>query len=303
MIMDEAGAYKCHTKGAEMVHVVYADLLFLINFAVNYLLLLATAKISAVYVKRFKIALGALIGGVYSIAAVLIAQSLLQNIAFKIGAALLMLLVCFGREKGLLRITLIFFAVSAAFGGIVLAVSLAGGGAASDALGPVSLEILIPSIAFSYAVLTLVFKKLGRRRSGGFANVVIEHAGRRTEINSLVDTGNSLTDPISGKTVIIAEKGSVLSLFDPDIAEILRDKAGCPSEILERLSERGLMFRLLPYSAVGLERGMLLGFKPDKVIINGKDKSGTLVAISPTRLSEGGVYSAIVGSQEVEVKA
>lgn len=285
------------------MHVVYADILFLINFAVNYLLLLATAKISAVYVGRIKIALGALIGGAYSIAALLIAQSLLQNMAFKIGAALLMLLVCFGRERGLLRITIIFFAVSAAFGGIVFAVSLAGGGGSADVIAPVSLGVLVPSVAVSYAVLTLVFKRLGRRRAAGYASIVIEHGGRKTEVNSLVDTGNSLTDPISGKTVIIAERGAILSLFDSKITDILIEKAENPAEIIEKLSQYGLMFRLLPYSAVGLERGMLLAFKPDKVIINGKDKSGTLVAISPTRLSEGGIYSAIVGSQEVEVKA
>ncbi len=285
------------------MRVVYADLLFIINFAVNYLLLLATAKISSVYVKRLKIAMGAFVGGAYSVAAVLFAQSIMQSLAFKIGAALLMLLICFGREKGLLRITLIFFAVSAAFGGVVLAVSLAGGGGSADAIAPVSLGVLVPSVAASYAVLTLVFKRLGRRRAAGYAYIVIELAGRRTEVNSLVDTGNSLTDPISGKTVIIAERSAVLELFDAKTAEILREKGENPTEAIERLSELGLMFRLLPYSAVGLERGMLLAFKPDKVIINGKDKSGTLVAISPTRLSEGGIYSAIVGSQEVEVKA
>jgi hypothetical protein len=48
---------------------------------------------------------------------------------------------------------------------------------------------------------------------------------------------------------------------------------------------------------------MLLAFRPDKVVINGADKSGTLVAISPTRLSEGGIYAAVVGSQVLEVNA
>ncbi len=285
------------------MRVIYADILFLLNFAVNYLLLLATAKISAVYASRLKIAFAALLGAAYALAAVLVAQTLLQSVWFKIGAALLMLLTCFGRERGLLRISLIFFAVSAAFGGVVLAASLAGGGSAEEALTPVSLKVLIISFAISYAVLTLVFKRLGRRRGGGVVHTLIEYSGRRTEINALVDTGNSLTDPMSGKSVIVAETSAVLRLFDSKAAEILLSDNENASHMIEKLSEYGLMFRLLPFSSVGTKRGMLIAFKPDRIIIDGRDKTGTLVALSPTRLSEGGIYSAIVGSGLLEAKA
>ncbi len=290
-------------RGGGLLRVIYADILFLLNFAVNYLLLLATAKISAAYVSRVKISLGALLGAAYALAAVLMAQTVMQSIWFKIGAALIMLLTCFGRERGLLRITLIFFAVSAAFGGVVLAASLAGGGGVMDALVPVSLKVLLLSFAVSYALLTLVFRKLGRRREGGFAHTVIEYSGRRTEINALVDTGNSLTDPLSGKPVIIAETKAVLGLFDAKAAGILLSDEENVSHMLEKLSECGLMFRLLPFSSVGTKRGMLIAFRPDKIIVNGRDKTGTLVALSSTRLSEGGIYSAIVGSGLVEAKA
>lgn len=285
------------------MRVIYVDTLFFLNFAVNYLLLLATAKITAVYVRRLKIALAAFLGGAYAVAAVLVAQSLLQSLGFKLGAALLMLLTCFGKERGLLRITLIFFAVSAAFGGIVLAVSLMGGGSASEALVPVSMEILIPSFAVSYAVIALIFKKLGRRRDGGFVHIVIEHRGRKTEINSLVDTGNTLTDPMNGNTVIVAEKNAIIPLFDKKVAEILDSELDNAPQMLEMLSDSGTLFRLIPFRTVGVESGMLLAFRPDSVTINGREKTGMLVAVSRTRLSEGGIYSAVVGSQVLEVKA
>ncbi len=283
------------------MRVIYADTLFLINFAVNYMILLATAKISATYVKRLKIVFGALLGSAYALAAVLVAQTLMQSLGFKLGAAMLMLLVCFGRKPGLLRITLIFFSISAAFGGIVLAVSLIGGASAYEALVPVSLKILIPSFALAYAVITLLFKRLGRRRPGGFVHTVIKNGDRKIEINSLVDTGNSLTDPLSGNGIIVAETEAVAPLFDGKIADVLRKGANA-AQTLESLEGSGYLFRLIPYTSVGVSRGMLLAFKPEAVIINGKDKTGMLVAISPTRLSEGGIYSAIIGSQALEVR-
>ena len=282
------------------MRVIYADILFMLNLAVNYLILLATAKISAVCIRRLKLLLGAALGGVYAVAAALIAQSLTQSIWIKIGAAVLMLLVCFGRERGLLRITLIFFAVSAAFGGIVLAVSLIGGGGAQEAIVPVSLKVLLPSFAASYAVTALVFKKLGRRRAGGFVNIVIKNAGRKSEINTLIDTGNSLTDPISGGKVLIAEVDALAPLFKPEVVDILRSKSKNPAQMLEELSGCEIAFRLIPYSAVGLERGLLLAFKPESITVNGRNASGMLVAVSPNRLSEGGIYSAIVGEEIME---
>jgi len=284
------------------VRVIYVDVLFLLNLAVNYLILLATAKIAAVYIKRLRIFLGAALGGAYAVAAALMAQPPLYSVWFKLGAAVLMLLVCFGRERGLLRITLIFFAVSAAFGGIVLAVSLIGGGDASEALVPVSLKVLLPSFAVSYAATALIFKKLGRRRPGGFAKIVVKNAGKKTEFVSLIDTGNSLTDPIGGGKVLIAEADALAPLFGPKVLDILHSEQS-PAQMLERLSDCDIAFRLIPYSAVGLKRGLLLAFKPESVSVNGKVDPGMLVAISPTRLSEGGLYSAIVGGEFMEVRA
>lgn len=283
------------------MRVIYADTLFLINFAVNYMVLLATAKISATYVKRLKIILGALLGSAYALAAVLVAQTLMQSLGFKLGAAMLMLLICFGKKPGLLRITLIFFSISAAFGGIVLAVSLIGGGSASEAIVPVSLKVLVPSFALSYAVITLLFKRLGKRRPGGFVHIVIKNDDRKIEMNSLVDTGNTLTDPLSGTGIIVAESEAVAQLFDKKVAELLR-KGQSAAQTLESLEGSGQPFRLIPYSSVGVSRGMLLAFKPGEIYINGKDKTGMLLAISPTRLSEGGIYSAIIGSQALEVR-
>ena len=68
--------------------------------------------------------------------------------------------------------------------------------------------------------------------------------------------------------------------------------------MLEELSqtERKLRFQLIPYSAVGVSGGMLLAFKPDEIIVDGKKRTGMLLALSPNSVSESGTYSALIGA-------
>lgn len=52
------------------MQVIYVDTLFLINFIIDYLTLLLTAKICSVGMPRLRIALGALTGSAYSVLAI-----------------------------------------------------------------------------------------------------------------------------------------------------------------------------------------------------------------------------------------
>ena len=78
----------------------------------------------------------------------------------------------------------------------------------------------------------------------------------------------------------------------------LTTTAFSPVAAVEELSEdlfRGRC-RLLPYQAVGVECGMLLALRLDDVRVGTEDYGGILVALSPTRLSDGGGYSALIGA-------
>ena len=57
-------------------------------------------------------------------------------------------------------------------------------------------------------------------------------------------------------------------------------------------------FRLLPYRSVGVENGILLAVKIDLLMLNGKQTEVKLVALSPTEVSDGGGYRALVGPME-----
>lgn len=280
--------------------VVYIDALFLLNLIVNYLLLLAAAKLAGEPLRRLRLAAGAALGGLYAAAIFFPGMGFLTHPLCKLGAAVLMLLTGVGGSRRLLRVTLVFFGLSCAFGGGIFAIGLLGGRGLTLRNGVLysvmDLRILLLSAAVCYAVLTLVFRRTARHGRREVLPAVLILEGRRVAVNALVDTGNTLTDPVTGRPVMVAE-GSRLSPLLPG-ERVLDEKAlRDPVGTLERLSRggRGRRFRLLPYQAVGVECGMLLALRLDDARVGAEDYGGILVALSPNPVSDGGGYSALIG--------
>ncbi|MCF2676445.1 sigma-E processing peptidase SpoIIGA [Pseudoflavonifractor phocaeensis] len=280
--------------------VIYVDTLFLLNVLVDYLLLLCAARLAGEPLKRLRFALGAVLGGGYAVAIFLPGLGFLERPACRLAAAVLMVLAAFWGSRRLGRQVLIFFALSCAFAGGVLAISMMGGQGLSLNRGVIysgmDLKIVLLSAAGCYAVLSLLLQKAVRHTSftGELKAVRLELEDRTVELTALTDTGNTLTDPVTGQGVMVAEGERLLPLFAvsqrPSVQE-LRDPAGA----LERLTGAGGHFRLLPYRAVGVDRGLLLAVRVDRAVVDGEDRGAMVVALSPTPVSDGGGYGALLG--------
>ncbi|MFR0796678.1 MAG: sigma-E processing peptidase SpoIIGA [Oscillospiraceae bacterium] len=110
-------------------------------------------------------ALAALIGALYAALMVLPGFGWLANGMMKLALGAAMALIAFGGEAHLVRCTVVFFAVSAAFGGAVYAASmLAGVSPGSGALVTVSGRVLALSFAVCYAAVSLVSPPAGQGR-------------------------------------------------------------------------------------------------------------------------------------------
>lgn len=101
---------------------------------------------------------------------------------------------------------------------------------------------------------------------------------RKVQIRGLVDTGNSLTEPVSGKPVSVVDK------------EIFESLWGQEKEIA------GL--RAIPYRSVGCDRGIMWGFElPEMVIMQEGMKKicrNIYVGISEKKVSSTGTYQMLV---------
>lgn len=285
--------------------VIYIDTLFFLNFIVNYLLLLASAKVTGEPVSRVRLLIAAAAGGAYAVAVFLPGLGFLTHPAVKIAAAAVMVLIAFPFTRSLLRLSLVFFGVSFAFAGAALAVGLilgSGGTEKGVFYLPVELRVLLPAVACSYLLIHLVFRRTalhgGKRRD--LAPLTVRIREKSAQVTALVDTGNTLSDPLSNAPVIIAELAPLRPLFSPRVCAILtEDSLRKPVETMEVLAQLGeaVTFRLIPYQAVGVECGLLLVFRADEITLGKETRKGGLVALSPTRLSDGGAWSALAGEQ------
>lgn len=277
--------------------VVYLDMLFLLNLIVDYLLLLASARITGTMISRLRLALGALIGAVYAAALFLPGWAWLSHPACRLCAAVLMVLTGFGAGSGLLRRLLVFFGASAALGGVVLALQLLGTGGLTLENGVLytgfDVRLLLVTALVCYAALSLIFGKAARhggtRRDLCSARLIL---GEKTlSLTVLMDTGNTLTDPASNRPVMVAQAQALKALLPDGI-----DPAD-PVGTMERLQNDPIKqrLRLLPYRAVGVERGMLLALRTDRVVLGDRELKGLLVALSPTPVSDAGGYQALMG--------
>jgi len=136
---------------------------------------------------------------------------------------------------------------------------------------------------------------LGRDVGAKLLQIEITRRGKSVTCTGLLDTGHSLSDPITGAPVIVVEMDAALPLFSAEATTCLR-KMNSPVDLLQELeatSDGGSLY-LIPYTSVGVAHGFLLAFRPDGLRIDGREKSHVSIALSPTRVSDGGRYTALV---------
>lgn len=283
--------------------VIYIDTLFLLNLIMNYLLLLVTAKIAGETFSRIRLLLAAIVGAAYAVAVFLPGLGFLTAVASKLVVAAAMVLVAFRRSKAVIRLTLVFFGISFAFAGCVLALYFfTGQGSLHNGVPyvPVNMKVLLLSAAACYLLLSLTFRRTARHGAGkrDLTEVEIRRGSRTVRLTALLDTGNTLADPVSNQPVVVAEAEAVRALIPTELLSVLGEESlKRPVEAMENLALLGAarQFRLIPYRAVGVDCGMLLALRADELKLNGEARGGALVALSPTRLSDGGAYRALAG--------
>ena len=277
--------HKIKGRGREKTTVVYADSLAISELAADFMLLLATDRLCAVNAGWKRLLLGAAAGAAYSLLC-LFGGDFWSMAAMKLVSAALMLLAAFGRREGFLRRAAVFALSAAIFAGISAAVALCGVGAGAKR------QLFCFSVAYALLGTVLRFRGAG----GGSVKVILKNGGERVELTALMDSGSSLRDPVSGAPALIAAEERLAPLLNENARSALKRTKGLPPEKRLELmwsDGAGHGFRLLPYSAVGVQHGMLLAFRPESATVGGKELRGLLAAMTPDEVTGSG-FSAII---------
>lgn len=250
---------------------VYLDLLLLLNFLVDFLLLLGTNRLCGYPPGLGKAALAAGLGAVYAGACVLPGFAFLGNFLWRAVSLWVMALIAFGWSQSALRRGIVFVFLCLALGGAAL--GLGGGGFWG----------LAASAGFICVLCMVGFK--GRIGTNSYVPVELAYGGKRLHLTALRDTGNTLRDPVTGASVLVigAEAAQKLTgLTHQQLKQPIESMGALPG------------LRLVPYRAVGQEGGMLLALRVPEVKI-GSWRGSSLVAFAPEGLSSEGAYQALTG--------
>ena len=252
---------------------VYVDGVMLLNFLVDYLLLLGTNRLSGHPSDSRRLLASAVLGAVYSGACLLPGFRFLGNHLWRIVILLLMGSIAFGWSRSALRRCGVFLMLSFALGGLAVCVGRAD----------------FRALALAGAGLWCLCRASFGMVAGGREYVPLEiaHGGRTVKLLALRDTGNTLRDPITGHSALVLSAGAASRLTG-----LTPEQLRHPLETMAAAPVSGL--RLLPYRTVGQGSGMMLAMMFEDVIIDGR-RSRKLVAFAPENFGGEGQYQALTG--------
>lgn len=237
-----------------------------INFLVNALLLAGTAGMGGRWLPLSRLLAASLIGAAYAAGCLIPGFAFLGALHWRVISLILMSLIAFGPE---FRSGCIFGVLTMALEGTALAYGRGG-------------RWQLPLFAAGLFLLgKFAFGLPGRK----LLPVEIEGNGKRLKLTALLDTGNELRDPITAEPVLVIDSEKA-----KELTGLTREQLGRPLETMTRVPLPGL--RLIPYRAVGAEKGLLLAIRVPAVRIGGKKRPG-IVAMAPQSFGED--FQAIAG--------
>ena len=251
---------------------IYLDLAVVLNLLVDFLLLLAAQRMAGFSGGTLRLWAAAGLGGLYSGLCLLPGLRLLGSLPFRCLMLLGMGAAAYGISPAGIRRTGCFLLLSLALGG--MAVGLSRG----------SFPLLILEAGLLLMLCRLAFGEgIGRKT---YVPVTLRRENRTVHLNALVDTGNSLRDPVTGEPVLVV---------DPVSGEILtglkEDQLCHPVKTLCENPIPGL--RLVPCTTVGGST-MLLAIRIQDAVI-GSRRGPALVAFASEGLGRGRMYEALTG--------
>ncbi|TXK72404.1 sigma-E processing peptidase SpoIIGA [Paenibacillus sp. N3.4] len=299
--------------------VVYADLIFLLNFLMDAAMLIVTAKTRKLSFRWWRIAGSAFLGASYVVMMFLPVPSFLFTFSVKcmFGAGMIMTAFGFGSLQNFLRTLGTFLLVNFAVAGGMFGIHYVWA-SSSDVMkgivftqsGTPMFQVHIGGMLFVLALVgplmwwfRTVFGSAKQREvlTTFLAEVTIHVGDFTTSCKGLIDTGNQLYDPLTRTPVMVMEVSEWSEVLP--IAWLQRIRTADVDQIISGLGvEEDFVWqdrlRLVPYRGVNRNTQFMLAIKPDKVVITHNNRqleaSKVLIGLDGGKLCSDGSYQAII---------
>ncbi|MDR3239112.1 MAG: sigma-E processing peptidase SpoIIGA [Clostridiales bacterium] len=294
---------------------VYADVVFFINFVMDFIILWVAGRIARQKTKVWRVAAAAgIMALLYCLIVFVTRFHIFYHMISTVAILMIGVFAAFSIRKPKTFFKLILLAYVSAFfiGGLGMA--LFYGTQFSNLVGNItnatvkhfSLATLSGAVAGFYLLFKAASVWLDRRalKRQMCLAVKIFFEGRNVEFNALVDTGNTLREPLSQAPVIVAEFNSVKH-FLPDPIKLIfyENQEGDLRKLISGAENDAFStrMRMIPFESLGRPHGVLIGFRPDKVeILREKDvitPQNVIIGIYNFHLSKNGAYQGLLNPE------
>ena len=253
---------------------IYLDLVFIINFFFDFVLLFGTKYILKKRIKLIRIFLGSIIGGL-SIFFLFIPINSISLFIFKIIISIIMIIVTFG-EKDFFKTYLYFYILSIFLGGTMYLLnnmfSYKNEGIIFFSNG-LSINFIIMLILSPIIIYLYVKEKKEHDNTyNNIYKVEIYLDGNKYILNGYLDTGNNLFDPYKKRPIIIINNKIIK--FDLKKYILVPYKTISESGIIKCLKPERIVINNIEY------KNYLIGESKEKIYLNNSD------CILPNKLKE-----------------
>jgi stage II sporulation protein GA (sporulation sigma-E factor processing peptidase) len=254
--------------------IVYVEMIWIINWLIDWSILLLTQSVLYIHVKWTRVCFAGLIGSLIVLLQVFFPHLYFEQWYIKFLHSVVMILVAFGfiSFSEMMKRLFTFYFMTFTIGGGLLGIHFMfdNSNLFENEVRLSSSEIHVIFVAILFPAICIFTKKrMDKHKYFQFKKdflyqVSVLWRNKQAYVSGYVDSGNHLIDPLTNKPVIIGDENFLEPLFNCEEWK----------ELLEwyRLLEEGAMpedcpYRLVPYKGINGETKWLIAFSPDKVSI------------------------------------
>ena len=295
---------------------IYIDVVLIENLIMNYIILLATGLILKIKIKHIRLIIGSLLGAIYTIIGYIGILEIYSSFILKIILSIMIVYIAYYPQtlKKMWKELLFFYLTSFVFGGVAFSliyivkpqeIIMKNG----LFLGTYPLKTVILGAIVAFVIIITAFKIIKNKISKKdlICEITVEIEDKKIITKALIDTGNMLKEPITNTPVVVIEHTLLYDVIPKEILNHLEEIIGgdfkeIPEEIKNKYVSK---LKLIPYSSLGKQNGMLLGIKAKKlIIVKGEEKEkiekeNIILGIYDKSLTKKGEYRAIIGMEFV----
>lgn len=290
---------------------VYVEYILIENIVINYILLYVTKMLTKSKTRKTKLFISSLIGSLYILVVFFPSFQFMGKFIIKFFVSVLMVIIAFNPQRLNVFIKQIsaFYLASFVFAGTVTGIYyiLNNNFTFSNIYFRDSKELirfLVIGISIAIILINYIFRyhRAKIKKEGYLTNITITLNNKTANLQALIDTGNSLKEPISKKPVIIVEYVAIREILPEKLKELYKkgDKLdlNVMAKIMEEIGDETKLM-IIPFKSLGNENGILIGFKPDSVSIYSDDKTkkikdDIIVAIYNNKLADDEEYNGLL---------